>query len=217
MTLRARRRLILFFKEPRMGSTKRRLARDVGPVAALRFYRANLRSLAHRLGRDPRWQTSVAVAPDRAAARPVALRRLGFAADTPIAPQGAGDLGARMARALHAASVPSVLIGGDIPGIAPADIERAFRALMRHELVLGPAADGGFWLVGVRRTAPLPRLFRGVRWSSRFALSDTLANLAPGTRLALLDWREDVDDGEAFARWLRAAPGGARRFSRRAL
>jgi rSAM/selenodomain-associated transferase 1 len=198
----SRNHLILFVKEPRMGVVKRRLARDIGPVAALSFYRATLRALIRRLGRDRRWRLVVAAAPDRLARRRTALARLGLPFGAPVVGQGPGDLGSRMARVLGMfVPAPAVLIGADIPGVSPGHIDRAFRALLSRDVVLGPASDGGYWLVGVRGRRVLPRLFRGVRWSGPFALADTFANLTACDRVALMDLLEDVDDGESFMRW----------------
>ena len=72
--------------------------------------------------------------------------------------------------------------------------------LARHDLVFGPAADGGFWLVGVSCARRLPRLFEGVRWSGPHALADTLAGLACSVTVGFIERLEDVDDGEAFRR-----------------
>jgi hypothetical protein len=69
-----------------------------------------------------------------------------------------------------------------------------------RDLVFGPAEDGGFWLVGVRRRQVLPALFGRVRWSTPHALADTLAGLPPGITVGFVDRLEDVDDGEAYRR-----------------
>src|SRR3546814_16124850 len=74
---------------------------------------------------------------------------------------------------------PAVIIGTDIPDIRPRHAAAAFRALGRHDAVFGPAADGGYWLVGLRRRPTIPRAFDGVRWSTEHALADTRANLRP--------------------------------------
>ena len=194
------RHLILFARRPQLGAVKRRLAADIGAVGAHIFYRRTLHDVAWRLGRDPRWKTWLAVTPDSAAGEagmwpvPPAL---------PIIGQGAGDLGARMARPLHRFPPgPVVIVGSDIPDIEASDIAAAFRALGNHDLVFGPAADGGYWLVGARRQPRAPQhLFGGVRWSSAHALADTLANVPPKFRVAMLDERSDIDDGGAWRRW----------------
>ena len=192
------RHLILFLKAPRYGAVKSRLARDVGPLAAWIFYRRTLQATFRRLGRDRRWQTWVALAPDRARFRPSPRRT--FA-------QGPGDIGRRMARALgHPPPGPAVLIGGDIPAVRPAHVAEAFRRLGAHDAVFGPALDGGYWLVGFSRRRPiLKAAFTGVRWSSRHALADTLANLRRARVAPPLPQLEDIDDGQALARFI--SPG----------
>ena len=88
---------------------------------------------------------------------------------------------------------PVCIIGGDIPGITRAHLARAFSALGRHDAVFGPAPDGGFWLVGLKRVAHPPAgLFRNVRWSSPHALADSRASLGVA-RIALIDTLQDVD------------------------
>src|SRR6185437_6174437 len=106
-------------------------------------------------------------------------RRRVWPARATIEPQGAGDLGTRMRRALAACPPgPAMLIGADIPRLTARHIADAFRLLGRHDLVFGPAEDGGFWLVGARHPQHLPPLFEQVRWSSPHALADTLAGLS---------------------------------------
>ncbi len=95
---------------------------------------------------------------------------------------------------------PVCIIGSDIPGITRRHIARAFAALGPAEAVFGPAPDGGFWLVGMKRIArPPATLFRDVRWSSEHALSDTLATL-PGLRVAMVDELNDVDEAADLRR-----------------
>lgn len=185
--------VILFARAPRLGAVKRRLARGIGAMAALRFYRAQLaRTL--RLARDPRWRVELAVTPDRGAACwPRGVARV---------PQGQGDLGARMGRALGRHR-RAVLVGSDIPHLSRADIAAAFRALGRAQAVFGPAEDGGYWLVGLGPRRP-SRPFADVRWSTAHALGDTLANFA-GRRIALLRTLRDVDTAEDLAA-IRRAP-----------
>jgi rSAM/selenodomain-associated transferase 1 len=193
-------------KLPVAGGTKMRLARDIGVAGATRFARHAAAALLQRVGRDRRWQTVLAVAPDagtRSRAWPRGLARM---------PQGGGDLGRRMQRIFDCRHAGPVLIAGtDVPGIRPAHIAEAFRLLGRHDAVFGPAADGGYWLVGLRRRPRLLRPFTGVRWSSRHALADTLANLR-GCTVAFLATLSDVDDvgdlrGVAPAVGRRVLPG----------
>ncbi len=175
--------LILFARAPRLGRVKRRLAAGVGPVAALRFHRGQLGRLLRMMRGERRWRTEVAVTPDRAFLR----------APHPVLPQGRGDLGERMQRALGRHR-RAVLVGCDIPGVTREDIAAAFRALGRADAVFGPAEDGGFWLAGLGPRRP-PRPFAGVRWSCAETLADTLRNCA-GHRVALVRRLRDVDTAE---------------------
>ncbi len=191
-----RRHLILFVRAPAYGSGKRRLARDIGDLAALGFERLMLARLLRRLRGDRRWRLRIAVTPDRARYRQRVWPR-----GIPVAAQGAGDLGERMHRALTACPAgPAVLVGTDIPALAQSHIAAAFHLLGHYDVVFGPAADGGFWLVGARRSPRLPPLFGKVRWSSAHALEDALANLPRGLGFGFAARLEDVDDGEAYRR-----------------
>ena len=189
-----RGQLILFVKAPRLGAVKTRLGAAVGRLAARRFYDAMLIRLWRRLGHDDRWRTILSVSPDRGAARwPTGL---------PRHPQGQGDLGERMARAMRAQRGPVVLVGGDIPDLDKHHVAQALRALKRADVVFGPAVDGGFWLVGLRRGPWAGRLFHQVRWSSPHALADTLANLPQTARVAVLETLRDVDTPADYANYL---------------
>ena len=192
----SRGHLVLFVRAPRLGVGKRRLAGAVGDLAALRFERAMLGLLARRLGRDRRWRLRLAVTPDRAAGHSRLWPRAAA-----IAPQGAGDIGIRMRRALAACPPgPALLIGADIPAVTARHIADAFRLLGQHDLVFGPASDGGFWLVGARRSPRLPPLFGPVRWSGPHALADVLRNVPRRVSVGLAARLEDVDDGAALRR-----------------
>ena len=101
---------------------------------------------------------------------------------------------------------PVVIVGSDIPGIDTSLVSLAFARLGRHEVVFGPAADGGYWLIGLarRRLAPRAlarRLFRDVRWSGPHALADTRRNLPSGAEAPPLVVLEDIDDAAAYRRW----------------
>jgi glycosyltransferase A (GT-A) superfamily protein (DUF2064 family) len=152
--------------------------------------------LLRRLGRDRRWRLRLAVTPNR-----TTLRGMKRPAGIAIVGQGPGDLGERMRRSLAACPPgPAVLVGSDIPDLAAAHIADAFRLLGSHDLVFGPTPDGGFWLIGARRSPRLPPLFGPVRWSSRHALADTLANLRRRVSVGFAAGLEDVDDGAAWRR-----------------
>ncbi|MEQ3625740.1 MAG: TIGR04282 family arsenosugar biosynthesis glycosyltransferase [Marinobacter sp.] len=181
--------LIVMVKEPRAGRVKTRLARDIGTPAAAWWMRHQIRALLRRLS-DPRWELRLSVAPDRA------LGSRALPAGAGRMPQGGGDLGERMLRALRSRqTAPVLVIGADIPDITRAHIARAFTALGRAEAVLGPAPDGGYWLLGMRRGA-LARagLLRGVGWSHAGTRAETIAALPAAWRVAQVDVLADVDE-----------------------
>ncbi|WP_420561082.1 TIGR04282 family arsenosugar biosynthesis glycosyltransferase [Tepidicaulis sp.] len=192
--------LVIMSKLPRLGQVKTRLARDIGAVEALRFYKTASAALMRKLGQDPRWQTLLAVAPDSAVDEPGF-----FPPHLPLVAQGGGDLGARMGHLMRSlAPGPIVMIGGDIPDIESRHIAAAFKALGSHDAVFGPAEDGGYWLVGLKRFPRVPEIFGQVRWSSETTLDDTLANLK-GARVALLEALPDIDTGADFHAWRKKA------------
>ncbi len=189
--------LVLFVRAPQLGRGKRRLASEIGDLDAVRFERLMIALLLRRLGGDRRWTLRIAITPDRAR-RHARHWRTGVA----VFGQGAGDLGQRMRRALAACPPgPAALVGSDIPGLAGRHVAAAFRLLGAHDLVFGPAADGGFWLVGVRGGRQMQRSpFERVRWSSPHALADTLGGLPRRTQVGFAETLEDVDDANAYRR-----------------
>ena len=134
-------------------------------------------------------------------------------------PQGPGDLGDRMAAATSVADggekgVGSVvLIGSDCPFIKPKHLKEALAALEEEEgeeegkeggggndLVVGPAKDGGYWLIGLRR--PCPELFQGVDWGTGRVLEQTLAIASSlGMKVVLLEALHDMDRPEDLKLW----------------
>jgi len=193
-----KRHLVIFARAPQAGRVKRRLGKEIGVTEAARFYRRTLDDQIKWMVRDPRWTVWLFVTPDTELSHP-AWRLV------PVGrrkPQRDGDLGRRMKLPFKTLPPgPVVLVGSDIPAMRPAHIARAFALLGRHDLVFGPARDGGFWLMGARRLRPLPRcLFATVRWSTPTVLADTLAGLPRHVTTALADTLDDVDDAEALRR-----------------
>jgi hypothetical protein len=191
-----RRTLVLFLRVPMLGAGKRRLAREIGDIASLRFERRMLELLLRRLGRDRRWRLDIALTPDH-----IRLPLRGLPRPRRVIGQGIGDLGLRMRRAIiDSPRGPVVLVGADIPQLAAPHIAAAFRQLGRCDLVFGPAEDGGFWLVGARRRPRPPPAFGPVRWSTPHALADTLANLPRGIEIGWAARLADIDDAGAYRR-----------------
>lgn len=191
--------LVVMAREPRAGAVKTRLANDIGLVPATAFYRKALSNLLSRLSSDPRWNTLVAVTPDTSLLSPV------WPGGVSLTLQGRGDLGARMQRMFDDLPPgPVVIVGTDIPEITPNHVALAFSALGNNDAVIGPGADGGYWLVGQRRMPKVCSVFDRVRWSSPHALDDTLMNMS-SMRVATLDRLRDVDDGKTYRQLNHAA------------
>ena len=179
--------LVVMLKEPRPGRVKTRLGRDIGMVGAAWWFRHQVRRLLREVD-DPRWTLVLAVAPDHAG-----MTSRIWPGHLPRLPQGPGNLGDRMGRLMRClAPGPACIIGGDIPDLRKEHIARAFRTLGSHDAVFGPAPDGGYWLVGLKRVQRPAGLFRNVRWSTEHALADSIASLGTA-RVALADQLRDVD------------------------
>ena len=187
-----RPRLVIFAKAPVAGSVKSRLARKLGVALATRFARQCAQALLARVAFDRRWETIIAATPYAQHGGRFWPAGVGRCA------QGPGDLGERMQRIMAGQPPgPLVIVGTDIPAVRAAHIAEAFRALGRHDVVFGPAADGGYWLVALRRRPRVPKAFRGVRWSSPHALADTLDNLRD-RKVSFIAVLDDVDDARDF-------------------
>ncbi len=182
--------VFIFARTPRAGAVKTRLAADIGAGRACALFRILTERTVSEVARGP-WRTIVAV-DDGAGLRgwenifpDILDRRL----------QGPGDLGVRMACAFaQAPPGPAIIVGADAPGLRTRHIRSAFKALRGADAVFGPAADGGFWLIGLARRRSAPDLFSGVRWSTRFALSDAKKTLPPAFKTVMLETLTDIDE-----------------------
>lgn len=182
-----RNHLVMMVKAPQAGRVKTRLAREIGVGGALRFYRSATGALARRIDGQCRWRTWLAISPESCLSHPAWPRHL------PRRGQGRGNLGDRMQRVADTwPPGPVVIVGSDIPGITSSHIATAFKKLGEADVVIGPAPDGGYWLIGFKRFPTVPRLFQGVRWSHAETLADTVRN-ACRLDVAYLDSLEDVD------------------------
>lgn len=190
-----RQTVIVFAKAPRRGYVKTRLAAEVGGEDAVRIYRAIGRSTVDDLRRRAARIVVYHDPPDRDALAEV--RRWLGTDGVKYRPQRGRDLGERMAHALEeslSVGHPACIVGTDIPGIGHEIVTDAFAALVDADVVVGPATDGGYYLVALRR--PLPELFNDVPWSTPDVLRVTLERAARlGARVRLLEPKRDVDTG----------------------
>lgn len=184
--------VLVFVRAPEAGRVKTRLAAEIGGEAALRVY-VRLAEHALEQARAAGAEVRVHYTPADAGERVQAWLGPGAA----YLPQAEGDLGERMRDAFDAAFAAGfrrvVIIGSDLPDLSAELLRRAFALLDAGEAVLGPARDGGYWLLGLRR--PVPEVFRGIAWSTAEVFAETVARLrAEGIEPALLEVLSDVDE-----------------------
>ena len=192
--------LAVFAKAPAPGQAKTRLRPALSDVRAARLAAAFVRDTldkAAKLGPP----VSLYYTGDRALLEPLAP------AGTRWAEQGAGDLGARMARV----PAPCLILGADSPHLPLGLLRDALAAIPSYDVVLGPADDGGYYLIGLR--APQPALFIGIAWSTEDVLAQTLAkaDALGGTVRLTPPWYDldTPDDLHRLVEALEAVPPGA--------
>lgn len=201
----AGRRVIVFLKAGRPGTVKTRIAADTDAAAAAAIHQVLVARTLAAVRSVP--EVELRVAPDDAETEIRALP--GVAAHWLIHGQGGGTLGDRMEHALEQALAGGVdqvlLVGSDCPELHADDLTAGFAALASHSMVVGPAADGGYWMIGFRADArPLKRWFEGVPWSTSTVLAETFRRgVEHGVSVARLRELRDVDTLEDWRAWLR--------------
>jgi rSAM/selenodomain-associated transferase 1 len=181
----------MFAKYWEPGKVKSRLAASIGPERAAGVQRLFIETLARRFGAVAD-QRQLAYSPvDK---RDEFRRTIGWQWD--LEEQAAGDLGERMLRFFTASLARAeyvVLIGSDSPDLPLEYLHEAFAALATHDVVLGPAADGGYYLIGAARR--VPPVFDGIAWSTPGVWPQTITQLQSAgiTWHTLPEWY-DVDD-----------------------
>jgi rSAM/selenodomain-associated transferase 1 len=207
--------LVVMARWPAPGRCKTRLARHTGRLAAAQIQR---QLTQHSLAVSGRWsqrhQHKLLMAVDGLGAR--GLRRWqgqlqALAPGVQLGPQGGGNLGCRMQRqlqrAFQAGAERVIVIGTDLPALETSDLDAAAEALLRAPLVLGPARDGGYWLIGLNRSGfrrAGSRLMSGIPWGSDQVLQRSLAAAAARQLQAvLLRQQNDLDEPSDLEDWLR--------------
>lgn len=194
--------LIIFTRYPEQGVTKTRLIPALGAKGAAELQR---QMTEHTLSQSRKLQSQRSLSLEvRFAGGNLTLMQDWLGAGINYQPQGAGDLGARMTRSLSAAFHSrvncAVIIGSDCPGLNADLIERAFQQLYIHDLVLGPAIDGGYYLIGLR--CLVPELFNQINWGTDEVLKQT-TDVANQLNLSIfyLPQLADVDRPEDLPVW----------------
>ncbi len=193
-------KLVIFVKAPRLGMVKSRLATSIGERDACDAYKkmaevllANLRGLQN---------IEIRFSPDEAEGE---LRQW-LGENFIFARQGSGDLGEKLNRAFQenfdAGAQRVVVIGSDCPYVTAEDIEIASNSLASHDVVLGPATDGGYWLIGLRALQSV--LFKNIPWSAESVLETTLTRIREAQlSFRLLHKLDDIDVAEDWQKFLR--------------
>lgn len=195
-------RLVLFTRLPVAGQCKTRLIPALGPDGAAKVHKSlTERTLAALMQGSGRVEVHY-TGGDEAAMR-------GWLGDGPdLVAQADGDLGARLLAAMRgdaAPFAPVLFFGSDTPDLTADHVQQAMAALASHDVVIGPAEDGGYYLIGMRR--PMPQLFTDMPWSSPDLMAATMAVLAAqGIAPHLLERLSDCDTPEDLARWPWLAP-----------
>ena len=186
--------LSIFAKWPAPGAVKTRLIPALGADGAAAVYR---KLLDHT------------VREAQASGLPMLIRGTGapleqlawLAENVVVAEQGEGDLGARLAEV----PAPALVIGSDAPGLTAALLREAARALETHAAVIGPATDGGYYLIGF--SEPVPFAFAGIEWSTGTVFAETMRRFeARGIFPHVLPELDDIDTADDLARWPDFAP-----------
>ncbi len=185
-------RLILFTRFPTPGEAKTRLIPLLGQHGAADLHRAlTERTVAVLLSAGAPVEVHVTGAPVDAFA---AWLEDGLT----LIPQADGGLGERLLAALEPA--PCIFFGADTPDLSPAIVAEAVAELATHDGVIGPAEDGGYYLIGMK--APQPELFTNMAWSTNTVFAETMTRVAKmGLNFAILETLSDCDRPGDVARW----------------
>jgi rSAM/selenodomain-associated transferase 1 len=183
--------LIVFARAPVLGTVKTRLAAGIGAPRALAVYRALTELVLHAV-QGAASRVVVCYAPHGAGQ----AMRAWLGAQVEYAAQAAGDLGQRLLAAIVSESrlgaSAIVVIGTDCPAVTSDIVRQAFAALKHADVVIGPAIDGGYYLIGMRE--PHAELFREIPWSSAQTLTATMERASSsGLRVAVLEAFRDID------------------------
>jgi uncharacterized protein len=209
MPLISKERLIIFTRYPKAGTTKTRLIPLLGAKGAAKLQRKMTEhTLSRMMGLTASNDLTLEIRYDGGNED---LMRRWLGSKFEYASQGGGDIGERMQRAFEDAftsgAAAAVIIGTDIPDLSALDITEAFAALKQKKIVLGPAKDGGYYLIGLQKNAFLQAvgdLFAGIKWGEHDVLKKTL-NISNriGLDYSLLKEMDDVDRPEDIFIWER--------------
>jgi uncharacterized protein len=194
--------LIIFIRNPELGKVKTRLARTLGDVEALRIYRILLEKTR------------------QAALETQATRWLFYSnftdmgddwanADFVKTTQSAGDLGERMEAAFRQVfeqgATKALIIGSDCPELSAEVLQQAFDALDKHDFVIGPVPDGGYYLLGMKQLQS--NLFYDIAWSTETVRASTIQKIEEARcSYLLLPMLRDIDEAPDWQAFVNLSP-----------
>ncbi len=202
----ARQRLLVFARFPLAGKTKTRLIPALGEEGAARLHAQMIRRSMHTATQLR--EIGVELHHDGGQGRDWdSLLR----SPAHLEPQGEGDLGVRLSsafeRSFSRGDEAVIVIGTDCPFIKRRDLLTAFEQLRQHDMVIGPSADGGYYLLGLRRSAR--QVFQDISWGSEHVLAQTLAKAAEaGLSVAQLRTLRDIDTPDDLGAFAPPTPAG---------
>ncbi|HEX4131429.1 MAG TPA: TIGR04282 family arsenosugar biosynthesis glycosyltransferase [Pirellulales bacterium] len=207
MSIAAKKRLLIFTRYPEPGQVKTRLIPFLGEEGAASLHR---QMIEHTLRWARAWQRhSEACAEVHFASGSLAKMQSMFGHDLSYVRQADGDLGQRLIAATCGDLRATVIVGTDCPALSEDHVIQAFDALTTHDVVIGPATDGGYYLIGIRRCAPV--FFQGIDWGTATVCAAT-RRIAAEQRLSLtlLELLSDVDEPKDLPLWEAATRESAR-------
>lgn len=190
--MKNRRALVIFAKSPNRSPVKTRLALHLSDARRIGLYISLLEGTVRKLGRIEGVDTFISYSP---AEEGRYFARFGLR----MFPQSRGDIGRRMhnalKRVLGLGYEKAALVGVDIPELSDPLVLRAFDLLSESDVVFGPARDGGYYLVGLRK--PCAEIFEGIEWSTCNTLMQSVERASElGLRTGLMEVLSDIDTPE---------------------
>jgi len=188
--------VIVFAKYPEPGNVKTRIGNFLGHQFSCQIYEAMLLDLIEKLAFQNLWSCHLYIyPPDKTKVFATAFQ---LNADN-VFPQQGSELGMRMYNAfieqIRLGSNEIICIGSDIPAISCQHIDTAFKALSEYDSVVGPAEDGGYYLIGFRKGAVSDICFSGIQWSSCSVFYETVLKLKiSGLSYSSIQTLRDLDD-----------------------
>ncbi len=189
------RALIIFIKNPKLGKVKTRIAETAGDHRALEIYQellSHTQKVTLEVAVDRYLYYAATITDDDMWSSEQFVKRV----------QSAGDIGDRMSNAILECENTDkvILIGSDCASITPKHIESAYAELEDHDVVLGPTYDGGYYLIGMKKSCH--EIFDGVDWSTEKVLSQSIEKIqAENLTYGLIEKLSDIDYLEDWEKW----------------